>query len=302
MLWMGFTPRRHDAGQGRPGRHDRTHRHDNADARSAQPLQRRAPTASSAAALSPDGRHLFARLDEPCRRSAGTSRPRRGSTTPAASRDASSRPASGEDALARQAVPRGLPARPKPVVASRSMTGTSWPALRVEDWTATRETLHRWTQIVGKVRLAQAPMLNHWWQVTLYVTPRGLTTSSMPAGDRDVRDRVRLLRASAPDHRRRRRPPRDRAGAQDRGGLLRRVHGRARVAGPGHHDLARPGRDRARDPVRSGHRARQLRPRGGAAVLAPARAGRPRPERVPRAASPARSAPCTSSGAPWTWP
>src|SRR3954451_853135 len=64
------------------------------------------------------------------------------------------------------------------------MTGTNWPALRVEDWTATRETLHRWMQIVGKVRLAQAPMINHWWQVTFYVTPRGLTTSSMPAGDR----------------------------------------------------------------------------------------------------------------------
>ena len=61
---------------------------------------------------------------------------------------------------------------------------TNWPALRVEDWTETRETLHLWTQIVGKVRLAQAPMLNHWWQVTLYVTPRGLTTSSMPAGTR----------------------------------------------------------------------------------------------------------------------
>lgn len=60
---------------------------------------------------------------------------------------------------------------------------STWPELRVEDWTDTRETLHRWMQIVGKVRLAQAPMLNHWWQVTLYVTPRGLTTSSMPAGD-----------------------------------------------------------------------------------------------------------------------
>jgi hypothetical protein len=64
------------------------------------------------------------------------------------------------------------------------MTSASWPALRVEDWTETRETLHLWTQIVGKIRLAQAPMVNHWWQVTLYVTPRGLTTSSMPAGDR----------------------------------------------------------------------------------------------------------------------
>ena len=64
------------------------------------------------------------------------------------------------------------------------MRGTGFPALRVEDWTDTRETLHRWTQIVGKIRLAQAPMVNHWWQVTFYVTPRGLTTSSMPAGDR----------------------------------------------------------------------------------------------------------------------
>jgi hypothetical protein len=61
---------------------------------------------------------------------------------------------------------------------------SAWPALRVDDWTATRETLHRWLQIVGKVRLAQAPMVNHWWQVTLYVTPRGLTTSAMPAGTR----------------------------------------------------------------------------------------------------------------------
>jgi uncharacterized protein DUF5996 len=61
---------------------------------------------------------------------------------------------------------------------------SNWPALRVEDWTETRETLHLWTQIVGKIRLAQAPMVNHWWQVTMYVTPRGLTTSSMPAADR----------------------------------------------------------------------------------------------------------------------
>jgi hypothetical protein len=64
------------------------------------------------------------------------------------------------------------------------MTTAAWPALRVDDWTATRETLHRWTQIVGKIRLAQAPMVNHWWQVTFYVTPRGLTTSAMPAGER----------------------------------------------------------------------------------------------------------------------
>jgi len=58
----------------------------------------------------------------------------------------------------------------------------AWPSLRVDDWTATRETLHMWTQIVGKVRLAHAPMLNHWWQVTFYVTARGLTTSAIPYG------------------------------------------------------------------------------------------------------------------------
>ena len=43
---------------------------------------------------------------------------------------------------------------------------TSWPSLRVSDWTDTRDTLHMWTQIVGKIRMAHAPLLNHWWQVT----------------------------------------------------------------------------------------------------------------------------------------
>ena len=57
-----------------------------------------------------------------------------------------------------------------------------WPSLRVEDWTPTRETLHMWTQIVGKIRLAHMPLINHWWQVTLYVSPRGLTTGAIPYG------------------------------------------------------------------------------------------------------------------------
>jgi hypothetical protein len=56
----------------------------------------------------------------------------------------------------------------------------SWPALPADSWTDTRLTLHRWTQMVGKTRLALSPMLNHWWQVVLYVTPRGLTTGPMP--------------------------------------------------------------------------------------------------------------------------
>jgi hypothetical protein len=59
-----------------------------------------------------------------------------------------------------------------------------WPALRVQEWADTRDTLHMWTQIVGKIRLAQAPMINHWWQVPLYVSARGLTTSAIPHGRR----------------------------------------------------------------------------------------------------------------------
>ena len=59
-----------------------------------------------------------------------------------------------------------------------------WPPLPFAGWQDTCATLHLWTQIVGKTRLALAPMENHWWQVALYVTPRGLTTSAMPCGTR----------------------------------------------------------------------------------------------------------------------
>ena len=54
-----------------------------------------------------------------------------------------------------------------------------WPELAVSTWEDTRDTLHLWTQVVGKVRLALEPMVNHWWQVPLYVSARGLTTSLM---------------------------------------------------------------------------------------------------------------------------
>src|SRR5436305_4215362 len=59
-----------------------------------------------------------------------------------------------------------------------------WPRLPLEDWTETCATLDLWTQIVGKVRLAQSPWVNHSWHVTLYVTARGLTTSPIPYGTR----------------------------------------------------------------------------------------------------------------------
>ncbi len=59
-----------------------------------------------------------------------------------------------------------------------------WPSLSLAEWRATLETLHMWTQIVGKTRLALAPMQNHWWHVALHVTSRGLTTSPIPYGVR----------------------------------------------------------------------------------------------------------------------
>src|SRR6185436_12782133 len=61
---------------------------------------------------------------------------------------------------------------------------STWPALPLEDWIDTKNTLHRWTQVVGKIRLALTPLVNHWWNVPLYVTARGLTTSEIPYGDR----------------------------------------------------------------------------------------------------------------------
>jgi hypothetical protein len=63
---------------------------------------------------------------------------------------------------------------------------TDWPALPLEAWKDTSATLHMWMQIVGKIRLSQSPWVNHSWHVTLYVTPRGLTTSPIPDGPRSV--------------------------------------------------------------------------------------------------------------------
>jgi hypothetical protein len=62
------------------------------------------------------------------------------------------------------------------------LTSPEWPPLPYSDWEATCDTLHLWTQIVGKTRMALTPPMNHWWHVPLYVTPRGLNTSSIPCG------------------------------------------------------------------------------------------------------------------------
>lgn len=84
------------------------------------------------------------------------------------------------------------------------MPAPSWPALPVAQWQSTRDTLHLWAQIVGKVRLAHEPLARHWWNVPLYVTAHGLTTSliSCSAGrsfqiDFDFRhDRLNIVTAA----------------------------------------------------------------------------------------------------------
>ena len=65
---------------------------------------------------------------------------------------------------------------------AKPLSSNPWPELRWEDWSATADTLHMWTQIVGKVRLALCPLQEHWWNVTLHVSARGLCTSAMPYG------------------------------------------------------------------------------------------------------------------------
>jgi hypothetical protein len=86
-------------------------------------------------------------------------------------------------------------------------SGDQWPDLTLATWAETRDTVHLWTQIVGKVRLGLMPMTNHWWHVTLYVSARGLTTSLMPIGGRglelefDFVDHVLDLRTTAGEHR-----------------------------------------------------------------------------------------------------
>ena len=67
------------------------------------------------------------------------------------------------------------------------------PSLPLADWQDTYTTLHLWTQIVGKIRLALSPAVNHWWHSTLYVTPRGLTTGTIPYQTRAVEIRFDFI-------------------------------------------------------------------------------------------------------------
>jgi hypothetical protein len=67
---------------------------------------------------------------------------------------------------------------------SRAERVPTWPPLPLASWFASAATLHMWTQIVGKIRLALSPHVNHWWQVPLHVSARGLSTSAIPYGGR----------------------------------------------------------------------------------------------------------------------
>jgi hypothetical protein len=68
----------------------------------------------------------------------------------------------------------------------QSAASPDWPALPYPQWKQTLETLHMWSQIVGKIRLSQSPWLNHSWHATFYLTARGMTTSPIPFGARTV--------------------------------------------------------------------------------------------------------------------
>ena len=172
----------------------------------------------------------------------------------------------------------------------------TWPALPVAEWHATRDTLQLWTQIVGKVRLARTPTMSHWWNVPLYVTARGLTTSMIPANGRgfqiDFDFTIHELEITVSDGQQRTM----RLEAWPVAGLLHQRDGNARRPRTvdAHLDDAR--RDPRRDPVREGPHPCLLRPSPGRAVLAGTDRDGPRVHSSSAPSSSARSAPSTCSG------
>jgi hypothetical protein len=164
-------------------------------------------------------------------------------------------------------------------VRSEPASTDPWPVLTLSKWEDTRDTLHLWSQVVGKVRLALEPMINHWWQVPLYVSARGLTTSLMHVEGRglelelDFIDHVLLIRTSRGEVREVRLQPQSVAdfyaatiAALDDLGISLQL-------------MARP----VEVPVRGRHRAACVRSRCGTAVLVGPAAEPTRDARVPRA-------------------
>ena len=137
----------------------------------------------------------------------------------------------------------------------------AWPDLPLDAWSDTYATLHLWTQIVGKIRLAQSPWINHSWHVTLYVTARGLTTSPIPHGTRTFQIDFDFIdhqlrdpdRATAPD-------AALRARAAVGGGLLRAAHGELGRLGLARADPRRPNEVADAIPFDRGRDPRRLRP------------------------------------------
>ena len=173
---------------------------------------------------------------------------------------------------------------------SAPAAGNDWPELPYAAWRDSCETLQLWTQIVGKIRLAQTPWLNHSWHVALYVTPRGLTTSPIPDGARtfqidfDFIDHV--LRIATSDGAQQQIAADGAIGRE----LLRRGDGGARRARHRRHHRRHAERIAGADPLFARRAACLLRPGRGAALPAGAGERRPRvqaiPHRLPRQGEP----------------
>ncbi len=172
----------------------------------------------------------------------------------------------------------------------------AWPALPYRDWEPTKQTLHRYCQIVGKVRMALVPPRNHWWHVTLYVTATGLSTGPMPYGDRDVEIAFDLLRhrlvVATSDGQERELDLRARPACAD---VYAELFAMLRDLGV---DVASRAavRPRAETRPQRGPRARDVRPGGRGALLVGAGGDAARPVRLLRALHRARPARSTSSG------
>src|SRR5215218_2831036 len=104
-------------------------------------------------------------------------------TFPEASRGRSARPEVTEATLATGSAAPCRPGARATVMICRMDRSSAPPPLPFDAWATTKDTLHLWAQVVGKVRLALAPPRNHWWHVTLHLDVRGLTTRPFPAGE-----------------------------------------------------------------------------------------------------------------------
>ena len=176
-----------------------------------------------------------------------------------------------------------------------------WPVLPVADWAATRDTLQLWTQIVGKVRMVSTPVMSHWWNVPLYVTSRGLTTSLIPRDGRGFQidfdlltDRLDITVTDGTS-----------ASFALQSGPVADFYRQLMASSttrPAHRRLDDAGRDPRCDPLRRRHDAHDLRRRPGAPVLAAARPVRSACSRSSAADSSARSVRSTCSGVRWISP